>query len=506
MTTAHTHEVPATYDVVIRGGRVIDPESGLDGVRNVAISGDRIADVSEKEMHGRREIDARGLIVSPGFVDIHSHGQAIGEGRLQALDGVTTALELEAGVAPVSVAYAHAAAQGRPINYGYSASWARLRMHVLGGAPLTGGLDGTLNNLGDSSLRAPASPAQVTTLLGMLERELADGGLGVGILLGYAPATDPQEFLEVASLAAGARVPAFIHARPLIEQDPGVVIDGAEELTKVAAETGAHMHYCHINSTSTRHLDRVQATVEAIRAEGARVTTEVYPYGSGMTAIGAEFFHPDRLHVLGETGTSRDVIYARTGETVATAERLLELRSLDPSAMAFIRSFDEDRSPERVARILSLPNAIIASDAVPFIIEPGRTYDPRQWPLPEFARTHPRSAGTFGRTLRVAVRETGALSLVAAIARCTLYPARILEEVAPAMRRKGRLQIGCDADVVVFDPERVTDTATYQHSIRPSTGFTHVLVNGEAVVSDGELQLDAYPGRPVRAGVPSISS
>ncbi|WP_249998514.1 amidohydrolase family protein [Actinoplanes sp. M2I2] len=489
---------PVTYDLVIAGGRVIDPETGLDGVRDVGIVADRIAAVSQSRLTGRRRIDARGLVVAPGFIDLHSHGQAVGECRLQALDGVTTALELEAGVAPVSVAYTRAAEEGRPINYGYSASWSALRMHVIGGVPLFGGTNGPLDGLGSPGWRAAASPARTAVLLDMLRGELADGALGIGVLLGYAPEIDPAEFVEVARLAAEAGVPVFTHARPLVEQDPGVVVDGAGELTRVAAETGVHMHYCHVNSTSTRHLDRVQSLVEAVRAEGARVTSEVYPYGSGMSSIGSDYFRPDRLHILGATGTPQDVVYARTGETVASVDRLLELRATDPSGLAFITMFADDRPVARLAQMFAFPQAVIASDAVPFVVEDGREYDPLQWPPPAFVRTHPRGAGTYGRTLRMAVRETGLLSLAETIAKCSLEPARIVAGVAPAMRRKGRIQPGCDADVVVFDAERVTDTATYQHSVRPSTGFAHVIVNGEPVVSDGRLQQHAFPGRPVR--------
>lgn len=501
MSTSNTsggarHDI--TYDLVISRGRVVDPESGLDGVRDVGIVDDQIVAVSETELPGRRRIDARGLVVAPGFVDLHSHGQAVGEMRLQALDGVTTALELEAGASPVSAAYLRAGMEGRPINYGYSTSWASIRRHVVGGEPLTGGRDGFQEGLGADAWRVAASTTQQATMLDMLEKEIADGALGVGVLLGYSPRTDPAEYLSIARLAAWARVPVFTHARPLIEQDPDVVVDGAEEITRAAGETGAHMHFCHINSTSTRHLDRVQGVVTAARAEGSRVTSEAYPYGSGMTGIGSEYFHPDRLHVLGATGTSLDVVYAATGETVASIDRLLELRALDPSALAFIKGFDEDRSPERMAQILTLPGAAVASDAVPFVVEPGRTYDPMQWPLPEHVKTHPRSAGTYARTLRIAVKELGALTLSEAIARCSLYPADIAAEASPAMRRKGRIQAGCDADVAVFDLERVTDAATYQHSTRPSLGFTHVLVNGELVVSDSQVQDKALPGRPVR--------
>jgi hypothetical protein len=498
--TSNPQDPPSDdYDLVIRRGRVIDPESGLDDVRDVGITGAVISEISTRPLRGRAVIDAEGLVVAPGFIDLHSHSQTIGEFRLQALDGVTTALELEAGAAPVSFAYSQSAVEGRPINYGFSASWTAVRMHVLAGEELSGWSTGRiLNKLGSDSWRGAATAAQTLKIMDLLDNELGEGALGIGILLGYAPATDPDEYRRVAGLAAAAGVPTFTHARPLVEQDPGVVIDGAEELTRVAAETGAHMHYCHINSTSTRHLDRVQSLVSRVRTEGAHVTSEAYPYGAGMSSIGADYFHPDHLHVLGATGTASDVIYARTGETLASLERLLELRAADPGGLAFIKSFDEAASPERLARIVSLPDAVIASDAIPFIIPDGHTFDPIEWPLPSFLKTHPRGAGTFGRSLRVGVREAGVLSLMEAVAKCSLHPARIVESAAPAMKRKGRIQLGCDADLVVFDLDRVTDNATYEHPVSPSTGFQHVLVNGQVVVSEGLLDVNALPGRPVR--------
>ncbi|MHA3703140.1 amidohydrolase family protein [Jatrophihabitans sp. YIM 134969] len=490
---------PVLYDVVLRGGRTLDPETGLDAVRDVGLTGDRIVAVSAEPLTGRQVLDVGGLVVAPGFIDLHSHGQAVAEARLQALDGVTTALELEAGAVSAARALQRSAAEGRPINYGFSASWAALRGEVVGGVPRDVDLP-PLAGLGEDAWRRTASAAQVDDLLDRLGHELANGALGIGVLLGYAPSTDPAEITRTAHLAARAGVPVFTHARPLVEQDPGVVVDGAEELARLAGETGAHVHYCHVNSTSTHHLDRVQAVLDDVRAEGARVTTEVYPYGAGMTAIGSDYFRPDRLHVLGATGTPHDVVYARTGETVATVDRLLELRAADPSGLAFIRSFDDETSAGRVAQILALPGAVVASDAVPFTAEDGVAVDPFTWPPPPSLRTHPRSAGTFARTLRVAVRETGVLSLVEAVRRCTLEPARILEHAAPALRRKGRVQPGCDADLVVFDPDRVTDHATYQHSTRPSSGFVHVVVSGEFVVRDGALQTTTLPGRPVRSG------
>src|SRR5215471_15221253 len=108
------------FDVVLRGGRVIDPESGLDAVRDVAIAGDRVARVGAALPPGRRDIDVTGQVVTAGFIDLHSHAYDTGGQRLQAMDGVTTALELEAGVAPVRTAYESAAARGGVVNYGFA--------------------------------------------------------------------------------------------------------------------------------------------------------------------------------------------------------------------------------------------------------------------------------------------------------------------------------------------------------------------------------------------------
>jgi len=230
-----------------------------------------------------------GQVVTAGFIDLHSHVSDLGGLRLQAMDGVTTALELEAGATPVAGAYRRAAAQGRPLNYGFAASWALARMETVAGLSPDASLGAFMARISEPAWQRPAEPAQVTALLARLSADLADGALGIGVLLGYAPAASPAEYLHVADLAAEAGLPAFTHARDLIEMVPGAVIDGAEEIVRAAGQTGAHMHYCHINSTSQRHIDRVLSLVGRAQAAGSRVTTEAYPYGSGMTGIGAAF-------------------------------------------------------------------------------------------------------------------------------------------------------------------------------------------------------------------------
>jgi N-acyl-D-aspartate/D-glutamate deacylase len=487
------------HDVVLRGGRVVDPETGLDAVRDVAIDGAKIAAVSRDRLGGRTVIDVGGFVVAPGFIDLHSHAQTLAGRRLQACDGVTTALDLEAGRAPVEAAYAREAASGSPLHYGFSASWAAARMQEVAGLVADGGGLMIIGNIGNPGWQKAATDAELARILEQLSADLAVGALGIGLLVGYAPGVDPQEYLAVARLAAAAAVPTFTHCRDLIEFTPAARIDGAEEIVRAAGETGAHMHHCHINSTSARHIDRVLGLIERCRSQGGVVTTEAYPYGSGATGIGAAFLAPERLAGQGMTTTS--LTYLPTGERVADEARLRELRATDPGGAVIVDFLDENDPADRafLRRALSFEDCIVASDAMPPTTSGGWS-DPQGWPLPPGEVTHPRTAGTFCRALRLC-REEGT-PLIDALRRCTLLPARVLEACAPALRAKGRLRGGADSDLVVFDPDRVTDQATYAESTRPSSGILHVLVDGIFVVCDGSLVPDAMPGRAVR-GVPA---
>jgi N-acyl-D-aspartate/D-glutamate deacylase len=487
----------AESDMVVRGGRVIDPESGFDAVADVAISAGRVTQIGTGLPAAHAEVDAAGLVVAPGFVDLHSHVNDLAGLRLQALDGVTTALELEAGASPVAAAYQRVAAEGRPINYGFAASWAQARMAEVAGLAPGGTLAQFLGRLGHPAWQRPATPAQLTALLSRLASDLSDGALGIGLLLGYAPAVDPAEYLRVAELAARAGVPTFTHARDLIEMVPDAVIDGAEEIVRVAGQTGAHMHYCHVNSTSQRHIDRVLGLVARAQAAGARISTEAYPYGSGMTAIGAAFLAPERLAERGLMASS--LTYAPTGERVASGTRLRELRQADPGGLAIIELLNEDDPADRalLMRSLTFPGAVVASDAMPLTW--SGPADPLAWPPGPTAMTHPRTAGTFSRAMRLLTHGDQPIGLAQALSRCSLEPARLLEGHVAAMRRKGRLREGADADLVLFDPATLTDRATYADSTRPSAGIRHVLVNGGFVVREGAIVPDARPGRPVRA-------
>ncbi|MYZ39573.1 MULTISPECIES: amidohydrolase family protein [unclassified Streptomyces] len=492
---------------LLRGGRVIDPGTGFDGVADVLVTDGVVSAVAAglAAPPGCAVVDVAGLVVGPGFIDLHSHVHSIAGQRLQAMDGVTTALDLEADLMPIERAYADAAAAGRPLHYGFSASWAAARAQVLVGTEPDARIERALAVLGNPGWQRSSSDRELAEWLALLERDLAAGALGIGVLLGYAPSSEPREFLAVARLAAKAGAPTYTHVRELLEMDPGTPFDGSEEIAVAAAETGAAMHHCHVNSTSGHHIDRVLDALDRSRRSGSRVTVEAYPYGAGSTAIGAAFIDAGRLKMKGLSPSS--VVLLETGERVADEGRLRQLRNSDPAAPVILEFLDEE-DPRDLALLhsaLAFPDAIVASDAMPVSWkDSGRkggrdgSHESTVWPLPPGGTTHPRTAGTFAKTLRVMVREREVWDWPEAFRRCSHLPARVLDEVAPGARAKGHLGVGADADIVAIDPAAITDAATYADPTRPSVGVRHLLVAGVPVVSAGELRTDAFPGQPLR--------
>src|SRR5271163_2722525 len=181
-----------TYDIVLQRGRVMDPESGLDAVRSVGITGGKIAAISARPLRGAVEVDAAGLVIAPGFIDLHQHSQTLEAAGFKAMDGVTTALELEVGVSPVSEWYA--AREGKSlINFGASSGHIPARMAVMHD---TGKLLPR-----DEAVTKAATPEQVRETLDLVRRGLDDGALGIGVGIAYIPTATREEILNLFQLA-----------------------------------------------------------------------------------------------------------------------------------------------------------------------------------------------------------------------------------------------------------------------------------------------------------------
>ncbi|HWW14146.1 MAG TPA: amidohydrolase family protein [Candidatus Dormibacteraeota bacterium] len=461
---ATTIAVGQQYELVIEGGRVIDPETGLDAVRNVGIRGGKIVRVTTEALSGRRVVHAGGLVVAPGFIDLHQHGQDVASQRVKALDGVTTALELEIG-APDVAQFLKSKEGHSLIHYGTSASHVAARAAVFG-APLPAG---TILPKSGPATDLPATPEQIEAMRQRLHAELEAGGLAVGMGIQYTPGATRLEVIDMFRVAAERGLPVYTHVRSAGRVEPGSSIEAVSEVIGAAAITGAALHIVHINSTCLRDSLECLAMIEGARARGLDVTTEAYPYIAGMTAVNSALFNPGWREKLGiDYG---DLVLPDTGEHLTKA-RFDELHNSSKTQWVLVFA----NTQEIVDKVIPHPLVMIASDG---------------------AEGHPRNAGTYSRVLAQYVREKGTVTLMDAIRKMTLMPAQMLERSTPAARQKGRLQEGADADIVVFDAATISDRATFEKPMEPSVGVRYLVVAGTVVVDDGKIVPDVFPGRAI---------
>jgi len=459
------------YDLVLEGGRVMDPETGVDAVRNVGIRDGKIVRISSAALSGKRVIHAGGLVVAPGFIDLHQHGQDLESQRVKALDGVTMALELEIGA--TDVAQFLKAKEGHSlIHYGTSASHAAARALVFG-APLSSeptktgaGIPEILPKSGPATDQ-PATPVQIERMLERLRNELDAGGLAVGMGIQYTPGATRSEVIDMFRLAAERRLPVYTHVRSSGRAEPGSSIESISEVIGAAAVTGASLHIVHINSSCLSDALECLSMVEGARARGLDVTTEAYPYIAGMTSINSALFNPGWQNKLGIS--YGELMLPETGERL-TRERFDELHN--SSTMRLVVIFNNRQ--EVVDKVIPHPLVMIASDG---------------------AEGHPRNAGTYSRVLAQYVREKGTITLMDALRKMSLMPAEMLERSTPAARQKGRLQEGADADIVLFDAGTINDRATFEKPTEPSVGVRYLVVAGTVVVDEGKIVPNVFPGR-----------
>ena len=445
------------FDVVILNGRVMDPETSFDetGV-NVGIRGGRIIEVTKDKIRGSIEIDATGKTVSPGFIDVLSYDPNERGAWYKISDGVTTNLAMHGGAADITAWYKRFSAARPPVNFGAAFFYLEAR-----------------NSLGIRMRRA-ATSIEIEKLSAMATQALNEGALGIGISLEYAPGISSNEVEAMARVAKRFEAPIFFHVRYSDTEEPGTNTDALSEVIAIAEKTGAAAHVDHITSTGgTFSMKESLKMLEQARSRGIDITACAYPYDFWGTYLNSARFDDGwqkRFRI-----THKDLQIAGTGERL-TPESFKEYRRLGKLAVAYAIP-EED-----VIEALRSPFVMIGSDA---ILTTGNN--------------HPRATGAFSRTLGVYARERGVLSLMEAIKKMTLLPAERLEKRAELFKKKGRLRAGMDADIVVFDPDRIKDTSTVEKPASFSIGIDYVLVDGKIVKTPEGLKKSIRPGKALKA-------
>ena len=477
-----------TLEIAVMGGRVLDPASGLDAVRNVGIADGRIVAIGEAPLAAARTIDATGLVVSPGFIDLHTHSPTPLGQRYQLLDGVTTALELEAGAHPIEE-FGADLREGARIHYGASAGFGSVRLEAMLGIrqanllqaePRPVGLRGYWT-LFSSSFGEPRSVFADPTTRGdrarmkrMLERSLDRGALGIGVPLDYfSEGVDREELRGIFAIAGERDTLLYIHVRRGINGDPA----GLREALSLAAETGAAIHVCHVQHNAMRNTELFLREIREARDRGVDVTTELLPYNAGSATISSAVFGRDWRTIFGID--YEDVEWAATGERFDEAT-FREYRERHPMGQVVHHYVDEAWT----RRALVEPGVIVVSDLLPMIDEESMVA--------------PHN-GAFSRVLGRYAREARVLDLETAVAKMTWLPARRLAAFFPRFERKGRIAVGADADLTLFDPATVRDRATYGDPFQPSAGIEFVIVAGQVAVDEGAVVEDVMAGQKLLA-------
>lgn len=462
------------YDIVLMGGRVIDPETKLDGIRNVGILNNRISQISSTPLKGKEVINVSGLVVAPGFIDMHVHGRSNIEQEYQLHDGITTALELEWGIEHIGEWYNSRKSKAL-INYGASVCWPFERFKAMDKYKKE--VDDLLATVrkGESDIQnrnrtifpsfseTPTSDETEKTMT-YIKAALSEGGIGIGAPIGYLPKTKAAELFRVFQLAGEIDALVFTHTR-----NPDII--SIQEVITDAMLTHAPLHIVHVNSMAMSQIDFAIEMIQAAKQKGFDISTELYPYTAGSTSIESAMFNEGWQEKLG-------ISYVDL-QWVATGERLNK-ESFDNYRKAGGTVILHTMKPEWIKQGIMAPGVMIASD--------GMTYA---------KLAHPRTAGTFSRVLGKYVREEKVIDLNTAIEKMTLLPAKRLESIAPVMRFKGRIQVGADADITIFNPNTVIDKSSFEKGLEFSSGIEYVMVNGSFILKNGKTISNNYPGQAV---------
>ncbi len=503
------------YDILIKGGRLLDGAGNPWVYGNVAINGDRIVRIGRFEAQARRVIDAAGLFVAPGFIDMmdQSGGALIADGSAQSKvrQGVTTGIGGEGGTPgppdQLDRYFARILEQGISMNFGTFVSAAQARTAVL-----------------RSANRDP-SDEELARMKAVIEAGMQRGALGMTTALIYPPGSYAKT-LELIELAKVAARYGGIYATHVRDEGAGV-LDGLHEAIEIGQKAGLPVEIFHLKVAHKKlwkkTMSRINDLVLAARLQGVEVNADQYPYTAGGTGLescipswaaeGGAAERNKRLkdpdlrkrikkemkngspgwwNIVEASGGWKNIVIASMpqggdksleGKSIAEIAKQMK-KSPEDTVMDLVSSFTARisalyfmMSEEDVRTAMQYPWVSVGSDAGAGSIETAR------------GKGHPRAYGTFPRLIARYVRESRVLTLENAVRRMTSLPAAKLH-----IEGRGLLKEGGYADIVLFDFDRIEDTATWDNPHQYPNGIPYVLVNGQLVIDNGE-HTDARPGR-----------
>lgn len=449
------------YDIVVKNGTIMNPETEheLKGY-NLAIKDGTVVRITKEQLTGEREIDATGMIVSPGFIDLITYEPNDVGVIYKIHDGVTSNLLMHGGTENAKKWYDYWNRVGRKINYGASSFITRHRWSIIGYS-----IDKSITNEED-----------IQRLVREVRENIEEGALGISFSFEYVPGIKSNEVIPLLELANEVKAPTFYHLRYSDPDEPGTSLEGIQEVIDYAEETGAAIHIMHINSTGgtfvmEEALDMVHDAID----KGLDISTCLYPYDFWATYLNSARFRPgwqERYRITYndlQIGGSKERLTKETFNKYKTQRILVAAHGSMPE--------------EEIKMALKDPIVMVGSDT---IIEPS-------------GNNHPRGAGNYARLFGKYVREEKVITMMEAIKKASLMPAQRLESIAPSMKRKGRIEIGADADLTIFNPDTIIDKSTVENPATASQGIEYVIVNGVLVKDENGIVKNANPGQPIQS-------